>query len=338
LGTLHGDNPIRLLRQLYVADQRPTFWELSPPYESAQWEYMRQRFASDSFLAANALLPLAAPRSGPLLDLGCGSGHYSFVLGTQRQRAAHLCVDAELPTLLIARHYFAPEADFVHVNGDLPLPFKDGSFDLVFGSDMLHYSRAKATVGTELGRVLATDGLVMLPHTHNAAQPNPCPGTPLSLAGYRRVLDSLSLRFFPDGLLVREARAGEPLDPALKVDDATLAGSHAFAILGRHRSSQWSDLDAASVEVPGDSARLVVNPIYATAIEGDTLVCQRRALSKYFRDEYPTSQRHFPPELRLERRELRDKEVRQDLFRKFLLTAVPEAYMPSRPEEHWLGD
>jgi SAM-dependent methyltransferase len=334
LDKLHGGNPIRLLRQLYMARQRPTFWELSPPYEAVQWEYMRQRFASDSFLAANALLPLAAPRSGPLLDLGCGSGHYSFMLRSQRRRAAHLCVDAELPALLIARHYFAPEADFVHVNGDLPLPFKDGSIDLVFGSDMLHYSRAKATTGAELGRVLAADGLAILPHVHNAAQANPCAGAPLTLDGYRRILNSLSLAFLPDDLLVRGVLAGESLDLASEVDDVTVERSHAFAILASHRSSASAQI----VQEPADwPERMIVNPIFETKTRGDILEGCRCRLSTYYWDEYPASHAYFPQQLQLTRSEFENEERLRDLMRRFLLVGVPTGFMLKRPEETWLG-
>lgn len=337
LEMLPGDNPMRLLSQLYSPKGMPSFWELAPPYETVQWEYMRQRFASDSFFATSTLLPLAATRSGPLLDLGCGIGHYSFLLANQRKRSAHLCLDTEFLTLLIARHYFAHEADCVHVNGDLPLPFKDGCFDLVFGSDMLHYSRAKATSGAEIGRVLAADGLAILPHTHNAARKNPCPGTPLTLAGYRRILDSLSLACFPDDLLVRLALAGEAMDPTLKVDDATLEGSHAIAILAAHRPTAWLDTMHVAIDGPVGPARLIVNPVYDTAIEGGALVCRRRSLSNYFWEEYPTSRAYFPQELRFARNDLVDKARRQDLVRRFLLVRVPPAFMPPRPEDDWLA-
>jgi hypothetical protein len=203
---------------------------------------------------------------------------------------------------------------------------------------MLHYSRAKATTGAEMGRVLAVDGLAILPHTHNAAMDNPCPGTPLTLAGYRRVLDGLSLAFFPEERLVRQALAGEPLDTALEVDAPTLASSHAFVILASHRTAAWHDPIREQSGESDHPARLVVNPVYQTAIEGDILRCHRRPLSKYYWDEYPASQGYFPEKLLLKRSELKDKERRRELLQRFLLVQVPPMFMPPRPEEKWLAD
>jgi len=338
LENLPGANPMRLLAKLYPAGKGLSYWELALPYDAVQWEYMRQRFASDSFFATHTLLPLAASRRGPLLDLGCGFGHYSFLLGLQGGHTEHLCVDTEFLALLIARRFFAPHANFVQVNGDLPLPFKDGCFELVFGSDMLHYSRTKATTGAEIGRVLAVDGLAILPHTHNAARDNPCPGTPLTLAGYRRVFDGLNLAFFPEEQLVRQALAGEPLDTALEVDAATLEGSYAFAILASHRTAAWHNPILEQSDKSDHSARLVVNPVYQTAIEGDILTCHRRPLSKYYWDEYPASQAYFPEKLLFKRSELRDKGRQRELLQRFLLVQVPPMFVPPRPEEEWLVD
>jgi SAM-dependent methyltransferase len=110
-----------------------------------------------------ALLPPVAGLR--VLDAGCGGGRNSAWL--VERGAAVVGIDASEELLAIARDRL-PSATFVH--GDLaePLPFDDGSFDVVVAGLVMHYLRDWTPTLRELRRVLRPDGIVAL-STHHPA-------------------------------------------------------------------------------------------------------------------------------------------------------------------------
>lgn len=149
--------------------------------------YNWYRFGVPRHLAALAALAWA-PRSGPVLDLGCGAGHLTWALRDHVAADSPVIgVDGLFFALYVAKTRLAPGAEFVCCELE-SLPFRSGAIGGAWASDVVHALARKAQVGRELERVGthagwgAVVGLAVEGHDHEYA------GRPLSLHGYRALL------------------------------------------------------------------------------------------------------------------------------------------------------
>ena len=145
------------------------------------------------------------------LDLGCGDGRLTALLDARELTAA----DVSRVALERARGRLAG-ATLVELEPDAPLPFTDGSFDLVLCAETAEHVRDLQLLLSEIRRVLAPGGELAL--TTPASGPLVRPGNPLSphlrrvtSRSLRRVLDELgfevsSLRRRAGTLLARASR------------------------------------------------------------------------------------------------------------------------------------
>lgn len=104
-----------------------------------------------------AVLRMAGDVAGlRVLDAGCGPGAHAREL--QARGATVTGFDRSSGLLAIARERLGPDVELCE--GDLadPLPFDDGSFDVVLASLVLHYLRDWTPLLREVHRVLAADG------------------------------------------------------------------------------------------------------------------------------------------------------------------------------------
>jgi SAM-dependent methyltransferase len=130
-------------------------------------------------------------RSGRALDLGCGDGRLTGELDAAQLTAA----DVSAVALERAWPRLA-EATLVELDPDAPLPFGDGSFDLVLSAETVEHVRDLQLFLSEIRRVLVPGGELAL--TTPASAPLVRPGNPFSphlrrftSGSLRRVLDEL---------------------------------------------------------------------------------------------------------------------------------------------------
>ena len=127
-------------------------------YESL-WDELPEGLEPPDFEARRAFL-LGHVRSGQrVLDLGCGEGAFTAVLAAAGAQA----VGVEVAERAVARARAAhPGLQFVHVPIEQPLPFADGSFDVVWVSEVLEHVADTARFLSEARRVLVTGGTLLL--------------------------------------------------------------------------------------------------------------------------------------------------------------------------------
>jgi SAM-dependent methyltransferase len=145
------------------------------------------------------------------LDLGCGDGRLTAELDAAELTAA----DVSRVALARARPRL-PAARLVELEPDAPLPFDDGSFDLVLAAETAEHVRDLQLLLSEVRRVLVPGGELAL--TTPATAPLTRPDHPLSphlrrftRRSLRAVLDDLgfevrSLRRRSGTLLARAGR------------------------------------------------------------------------------------------------------------------------------------
>jgi ubiquinone/menaquinone biosynthesis C-methylase UbiE len=168
-----------------------------------------------------------------ILDAGCGGGAHAAEL--VRRGAEVVGLDASASLLAIARDRLGADVQLHH--GDLadPLPFEDGSFDVVLASLVLHYlERWEPTLG-ELARVLRPGGRIVA-STHHPFMDHAASGAEDYFATYgiteqwtmghvvadvsfwHRPLRAMLDSFAAAGLDVVTIAEPQP-DPALEADD-----------------------------------------------------------------------------------------------------------------------
>ncbi|WP_433802763.1 class I SAM-dependent methyltransferase [Actinomycetospora sp. CA-084318] len=130
---------------------------MSDPYVEHAAAYAAHNAVApyNAYYERPALLDLAGDVSGlDVLDLGCGPGVTTAALVGRGARVTG--VDGSAPLLAHARG-LSDAAFVVHDLAD-PLPFPDGSFDLVVAGLVLHYLPDWTAVLAEVARVLRPGG------------------------------------------------------------------------------------------------------------------------------------------------------------------------------------
>jgi SAM-dependent methyltransferase len=122
------------------------------------------------------------------LDLGCGDGRLSAELLASELTGA----DVSAVALRRARERL-PQARFVELDPDAPLPFADSEFDLVLMAETLEHVRDVQLLLSELRRVLAPGGRLALTTPAHGRRT----GLDILVRGFEQRFDPLSphLRF-----------------------------------------------------------------------------------------------------------------------------------------------
>jgi SAM-dependent methyltransferase len=93
------------------------------------------------------------------LDVGCGAGEFTAAMATAGAQAIGVDVAEAALRRARARH---PGVEFRLVPLDGPLPFEDGSFELVWASEVIEHVADTARWLSEVRRVLAPAGRLLL--------------------------------------------------------------------------------------------------------------------------------------------------------------------------------
>ena len=150
-------------------------------YYEELWQRLPDDLApSDLELRRDFLL--AQVREGDrALDLGCGTGTFTAVLA----QAGALAVGIEVAQAAVrrarARH---PSLDFRHAPIGGPLPLADNSFDVVWGSEVIEHVADTARWLSEVRRVLAPRGRLLLTTPSHGR-------LPIALGGLERFAEPL---------------------------------------------------------------------------------------------------------------------------------------------------
>jgi SAM-dependent methyltransferase len=128
-------------------------------YYEDLWERLPDELEAPDFDARLAFLLRSLKAGDRALDLGSGAGDFTAALAQHGARAVGADVAQAALRRARARH---PELDFRLVPIDGPLPFEDGSFELVWASEVIEHIADTARWLSEVRRVLVPRGRMLL--------------------------------------------------------------------------------------------------------------------------------------------------------------------------------
>ncbi len=322
-------------------------------------DYLVHRYANPSFLAAiGPMLVLAEAATAPevpahgvsskshanrparILDLGCGTGHASFVLKLLSPEATIVSVDQEFANVYLARRYMVPGGMQLCLDAQVPNPFPDGFFDAVYCQDAFHYIRSKKVAVDELKRVARRDAVWVFPHLHNRLCPNVVPGVPLSPDGYLQCFALPSARLFAESELLSRLSTDRLADLSELKPSAALADAPNLTLVSGNEDI-WRVYRGFPDVFARSGSFLRLNPIYRVRSAGGSLLLDLRWPNPSMAQECAEAQAVLPATCRIEAAQLSQiesgwtgstPEWLKELVAKFVLVPLPDHYRPEQQQ------
>jgi len=304
-----------------------------PTYDT----YTKQRFSVESLWSLYPFLPLIKKEHGRILDLCCGTGQTSFILSESVQPQELCCADSEFRNLYLAKKYFAQKAEFVCLDANLHLPFKNGTFSSILVADAFFLIRSHVSLAREMERILFQDGLILLLHLHNvldhsAGVQGGYGLTPKAWGNLFRT-GNLGIKLITEKKVIDDYLFENKLDLTTEYGEETLNSSHAivlFATLDKSLLTTYDNVDRVFLSA---KSNLIINPIYEVT-ETESQVLLERPLFKYARHEsYLISENYLPRRLKMEKESFSGGKLHisnvgnvEDLMRRFIIINVPKKF------------
>ena len=298
--------------------------------------YFKHRFSAETLWSIYPFIPLLKRNRKRILDLGCGRGHASFIISNYVTPEELVCADHTFKSLYLAKKYFVKEAQFICMDADYPLPFKDNIFDSVFMLDAFHYVPTRAQLAKELKRVVSLQGLLLLLHLHNSLAHNIGAGYPLTPQAWINLFrgGALENKAIPERRIVENFLLNNKLDLAEEYSGNELNSSNAISIISSKDQSLFGVYDKVDSYFLNNKNNLVINPIYKMKEEGDKILLKQEFPSEFFRMEYPLTEKYLPERCVIDKRFVNgrivcvsDLDEIEDLMRRFVVINVPEKYI-----------
>ena len=293
--------------------------------------YLKHRFSSQTFWSLYPFVPLLSRKRKRILDMCCGAGHASFVISKYVNPDELICVDGEFKSLYLAKKYFS-NAEFINIDANYQLPFKDDVFSSVLMMDAFHYVDARALLAKEFERVLSKEGMLLLLHLHNTLVENVAAGKPLSPSTWMGLFN-LDVMALPEKSIVVDFILRDLFDLSKKYSEEELNLSNAISII---RGADLDCFDGIWKDILNIKENLIINPTYKMEEEGDKILLKREFPSVFFRKEYPLTEEYLPEKCEIDKNLVNGRSVCvsdeneieiEDLMRKFVVINVPENYM-----------
>ncbi|MGB3807353.1 MAG: methyltransferase domain-containing protein [Erythrobacter sp.] len=130
-------------------------------------DYFAHRWSDPTFLAGLALLEAHRGEARTAFELAAGIGQYARELG--RVGLECVCCDIVFAKCWLAKHWIAPDAQYVVFDARDRWPIGARQFDLVHCQDAFYFFSEQPAVAERLRRATASDGVLAVGHLHNAA-------------------------------------------------------------------------------------------------------------------------------------------------------------------------
>ncbi|UCG03442.1 MAG: class I SAM-dependent methyltransferase [Candidatus Heimdallarchaeota archaeon] len=305
-------------------------------------DYLKHRFSTDSFWTIYPLIPLLRKKNDIILDLGCGAGHGAHVVSKKVSPRKLICVDRDYTLLQIAKRYFARNAEFICQDLNNPLPFRDEIFSSIIMLDSFHYVANRARLANELERVIKLDGVLLIPHLHNALVENISPGFPIEPLTLKKLFQKLSTYTIPENSLLNDFIQKAELDLTKEYQEQIIKNSQAVTMVGTNDNQLFEKYKYLSLHQEKSLQNPIINPIYSLKRENDKIILERKPPNALFIKEYPFSMEFLPRKYIIPAKisntvvgrkiqkidyTSNDKKVYDDMIDKFVIIDAPKGYL-----------
>lgn len=319
-----------------------SFYKLLGKNPSESEIYLKHRFSAESLWSVYPFVQILKSRTR-ILDIGCGSGHTSFIISTYAKPKELVCADRTFRSLYHAKKYFVKDAEFICIDANYPLPFKNNTFDAIFMLDAFHYIYARTLLAREMERLLFPKGLLLLPHLHNSLSLDPAAdGKPLSPLNWISLFQQLPVKGLSERNLIEDFLLKNKLDLVKEYSEAELNACNAISLIGTEDRSLFRIYEIEN-EFLMHKDNLIINPIYSINCGRGKAILQRHFPSESFRREYPLTEKYLPEEYvideslskiikgknsNLTQATISEKDLQhiEYLMRKFVVINVPKNY------------
>ena len=256
--------------------------------------YFSYRFAQPRYLTTLAMTAMIDPQVGPVLDLGCGSGHVTHHLQSIDPEQIVVGVDKSYFMLYVAKNWIAKDTLYVLCDAETRLPFDDDVFGSVLCSNTFHFLSDMDSCANELRRITVRDGVFFLTAVRNALQPHSTPNNALSPRQYAELWGDLSVALLPDDMILRQYLEGKSPDLSTNSNWESLEHAPLISLVASADDRPFHPGEPFS-SWPHARGRLRINPLYRIERrpEGDlslTLV----EPSRFFADENIEANAYLP--------------------------------------------
>jgi uncharacterized protein YbaR (Trm112 family) len=305
---------------------------LGPGFEGGYFLY---RFSDPTFIVADAVVRTVAGTvlrpGGRALDVCGGSGHLTRAL-VPLSSPPPVLADLFYPKIWLARRFTAPGSLPVCCDGNSPLPFARGAFDLALCSDAFMFIWTKRLFIQEMFRAVADSprATVVISHTHNQHVWSPSHGQALTRTGYRNLFETAEPRILGESALFADVVGGDTLDLTRRQNDEALEREAAFTLIASRVDQVFARHRLAPPASSGGEWR--INPLFAVEERGARLHGTLRFPSADYEDEYGACREYLPPEVEIDAEALRRLQASgtepalADLIRRRVVIELPARY------------
>jgi SAM-dependent methyltransferase/uncharacterized protein YbaR (Trm112 family) len=310
----------------FYSDGDRYFWDILGA--GLYQDYLRHRFSCQTFWTLYPFIPIIQKKKQLILDLCGGCGHASFVISNYINPDELVCVDADFRNLYLAKKYFS-KGEFININANEQLPFKNHIFSSVLMMDAFHYIHAKSLLSKELSRIAESDGNIVLLHIHNSLVENVAAGIPITPSNLQNLFEDSNIKILPEEKIIRDFIQHSQLNLKDDWGQEDLSSSNLILIKSPYRediSKLWDKINPTESE-------LIINPIYKIKSKNENKIhLELEFPSEYFRKEYPITESFLVHDYELDLNNL-DSTLIENLIRKFILINVPKKYIDSDPHK-----
>jgi SAM-dependent methyltransferase len=325
-------------------DDKISFFQLLDTLSWGTWgDYLKHRFSCNSFWPLYPFMPLVKEKNEMVLDLLCGAGHGSFVISQSARPKRHVSADFNYTLLYVAKRYFAPHAEFICLDGNDPLPFKDGIFSSLLMMDSTHYVSNRVYLGKECQRTVKSDGAIIWLHLHNGLSENPSEGYALPPSKWADLLKPIPTTIFSENRLIDDYLTEQRLDLNRNHTGSEIDSSGSLCIIGSHDKGIIRTYENIEYPTLSTNYTTIINPIYEMDSGNGNIKLTRSDVNEVYKKEYSMTFEYLPPSYTISGKlsvffqgnqlkipenleEPPSKELK-DMLRKFIILNVPEEYV-----------